>query len=181
MKDQKLADLLVKEHLAVERANKRGSTSRNHMAKIDIGKVLFDGGKFGGSIIYNEVVRLAHQAEEILLVSQYCPTGKLSKILTQKPSRVYFNQLENVDSKFNRAIIRLGKRSKRERNLYGRPKYLHAKFAIFTMPDGSKKAITGSHNFVAASSILGTREVALETDDKKIIAQLEKFFHDFVE
>ena len=49
------------------------------------------------------------------------------------------------------------------------------------MPNGNKIAITGSHNFMFGSVVLGTREVALETSDTAIIAQLEKFFKNHVE
>ena len=51
---------------------------------------------------------------------------------------------------------------------------------IFTMPDGRKVAITGSHNFVYGGVLLGTREIALETDDPKIVRQLERFFKTYV-
>jgi cardiolipin synthase len=178
--DPNLANLLVREHLSVEKADRARETSRNHRAKINLGTVLFDGGKPGRSIIYNTAANLAKQAREITLVSQYCPTGVLGKTLSQKPSRIYFNQLENVDSKLNRLMIRLGKRGQREQNLYTHKKYLHAKFIIFTMPDGSRKAITGSHNFVAASSRLGTREIALLTDNEAIISQLANFLDQYV-
>ena len=43
-----------------------------------------------------------------------------------------------------------------------------------------KVAITGSHNFVSGGVFLGTREVALETTNKKIIIQLERFFKEHV-
>jgi cardiolipin synthase len=44
------------------------------------------------------------------------------------------------------------------------------------MPDGSKVAVTGSHNFVYGGVLLGTREIALETADPKVVRQLERFF-----
>jgi len=180
MENAHLADLLAAEHRAIETADRARQTSRNHRAKTDFGTMLFDGGKAGRSIIYNTAVDLARRADEILLVSQYCPTGILGKILKRKPARIYFNRLENVSSKFNRIMIRLGKRDWRENNLYERSDYLHAKFIIFTLPDGTKRAIAGSHNFVAASSRLGTREVALATDSAAIISQLEKFYEEYV-
>ena len=49
------------------------------------------------------------------------------------------------------------------------------------MPDGHKTAITGSHNFMMASGLVGTREIALETSDPEIISQLEQFRRDHVE
>jgi cardiolipin synthase len=43
------------------------------------------------------------------------------------------------------------------------------------MQDGTKRAITGSHNFAYTGVLLGTREIALETADPTIISQLEEF------
>ena len=60
--------------------------------------------------------------------------------------------------------------------LYKKSVYNHAKFIIFTMADGKKTALTGSHNFVWGGVVLGTREINLETTDKHIISQLETFF-----
>jgi cardiolipin synthase len=51
---------------------------------------------------------------------------------------------------------------------------------IFYMPDGRTVALSGSHNFVSAGVILGTREIALETEDPAIVAQLETFFKKYV-
>ena len=73
-------------------------------------------------------------------------------------------------------MVRFGMTLTRQHTLYGRDQYLHAKFILFTMPDGSKVAITGSHNFMFGSVAFGTREIALETSDTAIIAQLEHFF-----
>ena len=179
-RDAHLANLLAAEHEKIEAADRARTSSRNHRARIRDGLVLFDGGKAGRSIIYNAAVKLANEASEILLVSQYCPTGKLAKILATKPSRIYFNQLENVDKLLNRMMIRLGKSAIREHNLYHHETYLHAKFAIFTMPDGTKTAITGSYNFVALSGRLGQREVALATSNPQIISLLEKFWRENV-
>jgi cardiolipin synthase len=48
------------------------------------------------------------------------------------------------------------------------------------MADGSKVAITGSHNFASGGVWLGTREIALETRDPHIIEQLEQFVVDYL-
>lgn len=178
IKNEKIAEIILKEHLNIERTERTQQSSRNHEVKTEIGTILFDSGRFGSSVIYNKVCKLANQASEILLVSQYCPTGKLSKIISKKSSQLYFNQLKNVDSKLNRFMLKLGKHATYDNNLYQHKKYLHAKFIIFTMPDGSRQAITGSHNFVAASSRLGTREIALLTQNEEIISQIEDFFRE---
>jgi len=63
---------------------------------------------------------------------------------------------------------------------YKKEPYLHAKFIIFTMEDGSKVAITGSHNFAYTGVLFGTREIALETTDPNVIEQLESFYRQYV-
>ena len=65
-------------------------------------------------------------------------------------------------------------------SLYTKHQYLHAKFMIFEMNDGQKIAVTGSHNFVNAGVLLGTREIALQTKNLLIIKQLEDFLDNFV-
>jgi cardiolipin synthase len=178
--DAELADSLVKQQRVIERADKERHFSRNLAVKTSFGEVLFDGSTIGRSLIYDRMVGLAEEATEILLVTQYCPSGKLARLLNKKKSRVYFNPWQNADYFFNRWIIRGGQFLNRQNNLYKRKKYLHAKFAIFTMADGMKAAITGSHNFVATAGKLGTREVALLTQDEEIIGQLEAFFESHV-
>lgn len=174
-KDARLADDLSHEFNQITKADRGRYTYRSH--KFSYGKhtVLTDGGFQGDSIIYRRVCDLAKDASEILLVSQYCPTGKLSRILKSKASRLYFNPPE-LAGPMNKAVISVGMFFSGHKTLYEKKRYLHAKFMIFTMPDGSKIAVTGSHNFVYGGVLLGTREIALETADPKIIRQLERFF-----
>ena len=61
------------------------------------------------------------------------------------------------------------------------PNFDPIKFIIFTMPDGEKVTLTGSHNFMRGSGIMGTREIALETSDPDVIKQLEAFRKKYVE
>lgn len=175
IKDARLADDLNHEFNQITKADRGHYTYRSH--KFSFGKhtVLTDGGFQGDSIIYRRVCELARDADDVLLVSQYCPTGKLSRILKSKPSRLYFNPPE-LAGPLNKAVIKVGMLFSGHKTLYSRQKYLHAKFIIFTMPDGHKIAVTGSHNFVYGGVLLGTREIALETTDPKIIRQLERFF-----
>lgn len=177
--DARLADDMSHEFTQITKADRGHYVYRSH--KFSYGKhiVLTDGGFQGDSIIYRRVCDLAREASEVLLVSQYCPTGKLSRILKNKRSRLYFNRPE-LAGPLNKAVISVGMLLSRHKTLYNRNRYLHAKFMIFTMPDGRKVAVTGSHNFVYGGVLLGTREIALETDDKKIIRQLERFFESYV-
>lgn len=178
-KDARLADDLAHEFTQITKADHGHYTYRSH--KFSYGKhlVLTDGGFQGDSIIYRRVCELAKDATDILLVSQYCPTGKLSRILKTKSARLYFNPPE-LAGPLNKMVISVGMFFSGHKTLYRKSRYLHAKFMIFTMPDGKKIAVSGSHNFVYGGVLLGTREIALETDDPKIVRQLEKFFETYV-
>lgn len=177
--DSDLADHLLKEHHKIVRSDKGNFAYKSHEFASKWGAVLIDGGLVGNSIIYKRACELAEQSESVLLVSQYCPTGKLSKLLKKTDSALYFNPWQNATG-FNRLIIRIGTYFSHHSSLYKRRAYLHSKFMIFTLRNGEKIAITGSHNFVRSGVLLGTREIALETTKPAIINKLEKFFEDQV-
>lgn len=180
VRDAKLAETLLAEHGRIRRADRGGAGIRSHTYKFDDSTdILFDGGLIGSSLIYRRTVELAKQAEHILLVSQYCPTGPLVRVLKAKQATVYYNHWRNASS-VNRALIGLGMLTAKSTTAYKHDTYLHAKFAIFTMPSGDKVAISGSHNFMFGSGIVGTREIAIETADPRIIRQLEKFCEQYV-
>jgi cardiolipin synthase len=178
--DKKLADKLVAEYRRLKQSDAKGYAYRSHSVSHELGEVLIDGGIYGDSIIYRRACKLAKEASDVLLVSQYCPTGKLGRLLKKTNSRLYFNPPKNI-SFINKIVISFGMFFSGHRTLYEKPNYLHAKFMIFTMPNGEKIAITGSHNFVYGGVLLGTREISLQTKDKHIIEQLETFFRDHVE
>jgi len=172
--DPMLADLIVAEHKKVQDAEKRQinypSIAHQHGKNL----ILFDGGIVGQSIIYRRACELAKQAEKITFVSQYAPTGRLSRLIRRTDYRAYFSRTEQADG-LNVFAVWSGVLLSRLRNEYRGRKYLHAKFIIFTMPDKTRIAITGSHNFAYTGDILGTREIALETSDRSVIKQLEAF------
>jgi cardiolipin synthase len=178
-KDARLADDLTHEYSQITKADYSHYAYRSHKFSFGEHTVLTDGGFQGDSIIYRRAVELSKQASDILLVSQYCPTGKLSRILRSKQAKLYFNPPE-LAGNLNKLVISAGMLFSRHKTLYSGKRYLHAKFIIFTMPDGQKVALSGSHNFVYGGVLLGTREIALETTDKKIIRQLEAFFREHV-
>lgn len=179
VKNEALASRMIEEQRRIVKADHSGHAYRSHQFGDDDNMVLIDGGFLGDSIIYRRACYWAERASHITLVSQYCPTGKLSRLLKKTDSDLYFNHWTNAGL-LNKLVIRLGMISSKQRTSYHRRPYLHAKFILFTMPNGSKVAITGSHNFVRAGVFLGTREVALETTNKKVISQLERFFKDHV-
>lgn len=177
--NEALASRIVAEQERIVKADRSGHAYRSHAFGDDDNTVLIDGGFLGDSIIYRRACYWAERAAHVTLVSQYCPTGKLSTLLKRTDSDLYFNHWTNAGL-LNRLVIRIGMFSSRHKTSYHRRSYLHAKFIIFTLHDGSKVAISGSHNFVRAGVFLGTREVALETTHKKIISQLERFFKDHI-
>ncbi len=177
--DKALADKLVLEYAHLKEADRHDYAYRSHAFAYGNDSILIDGGFFGDSLIYRRACRLAAEASRITLVSQYCPTGKLSRLLQKTESRLYFNPPEKANW-LNRLVIRVGMALSGQQTLYTRPQYLHAKFMIFTMSDGHKVALTGSHNFVNGGALLGTREIALQTENPDIISQLETFWRDHV-
>jgi len=177
VKDYRLADRLAREQERIRKAERTTTNYPSVSYELSGNSVLFDGGIIAHSIIYRRALELAKEATDILFVSQYCPTGKLARIFKKKNVRLYFNRPENADL-LNGSMIRLSMFQSGFKTLYTRDAYLHAKFIIFTMPDGHKVAITGSHNFAYTGVLFGTREIALETVDKKIISQLETFYNE---
>lgn len=172
--DKEIAAKLWHEYAAIMHANRQGYNYHSHFFTSEIGTVLIDSGMFNNSLIYKRTCELAEQATSVILISQYCPTGKLSRILKQKESRLYFNP-PILANRMNRILIATSMMLTGNASLYTRSNYLHAKLVLFTMPDGSEVAITGSHNFVHSASLLGTREIALETSNPAVISQLKAF------
>lgn len=172
--DGQLADTLVHEYQRLVRADAGDYSYRSHSFTHGDDTVLIDGGMFGDSIIYRRACKLASEARHVTLVSQYCPTGRLSRILHTTDADLYFNPPGSADG-FNRLIIRAGMFFSNHTTLYKKSAYLHAKFMIFDMPDGRRIALSGSHNFVNGGVLLGTREIALQTENPQTIAQLEDF------
>lgn len=171
-----LADRLEYEQTRIQKAERTTTNYPSVSHELDGDSVHIDGGIMTQSIIYRRACELAREADNILYVSQYCPTGKLARLLKAKDTKFYFNAPDKT-SLLNATFIRFSTLITGLKSRYSKNKaYLHAKFIIFTMPDGSKTAITGSHNFALTLVTLGTREIALETKDPAVISQLESFY-----
>lgn len=169
-----LADWICAEYVRIIASDKSGRPQRGRHFDLPHGQVLVDGGIAGNSPIYKRACELAAQSKSVTLVSQYPPTGKLSKLMRARKHAFYFNRPEYAKG-LNRLAIRFSQWRDPAGTKYRRRRYIHAKFIIFTMEDGSKVALTGSHNFNYNGVLFGTREIALETRSQKIIEQLERF------
>lgn len=176
--DRLLCDKLVEEHHRIASADRRGKFHRSREFAVKTGTVLLDGGLMCDSIIYRRACELAEKATTTTYVSQYCPTGKLGRILDDRGAQLYFSHWSQASGANNRLLIRSSMWLTGYKTNYQRDMFIHAKFILFTMPDNTKIAITGSHNFVWGGVVLGTREIALETTDHAIISQLEGYIAD---
>ncbi len=174
--DPRLARETVQEQLEIVQADMSFKSYNGLHRPLEFGVVHIDSGNRGESIIYDRACELAAEAKSILFVSQYCPTGRLAKLLKQKQAKVYFNQPENKPFSI-KLLIRYSMLRSGLTSLYQHKNYLHAKFILFEMPGDRKVALSGSHNFSYAGVRFGTREVALETSDKQVYQQLENFFY----
>ncbi len=179
VRDIGLASRLVAEQQRIVKADRGNHGYRSHSFGDISHTVLVDGGFVGDSIIYRRACALAKLSKKVTYVSQYCPGGKLHRLLAKTNSALYFNPWNKADS-LNAALLKVSTWLTHNKTLYTRNKYLHAKFMIFELVDGSKVALSGSHNFANGGVWLGTREVALETTDPKIISGLERFFKQHV-
>ena len=174
-KNPKLGDHLTLEQQRIANADKLNKFYRSHRFESANGDVLIDGGRPRDSIIYRRACDLAAEATDIVYVSQYCPTGPLGKIMKEKGAKLYFSHWRQAVSLNNRLLIRGSMFLTGYETSYTRPNFIHAKFILFTMPDGKKIALSGSHNFVRAGVVLGTREIDIETSEPSIISALEQF------
>lgn len=173
--DQNLGDKLVEEQQRIATADRRGKFHRSREFDVQSGTVLIDGGRAGDSIIYRRACELSQKATNIIYVSQYCPTGKLGKIMHERGAQLYFSHWTQATGANNRLLIRVSMFLTGYKTIYARSKFIHAKFILFVMPDGSKVVLSGSHNFVWGGVLLGTREIALESSDPQVVKQLENF------
>jgi cardiolipin synthase len=171
--DPILADEISTQHHILTRDSTSPSSYPGYKSTRAYGTVYIDSGKKGDSIIYNRLTELTLQAKHVLVTTQYCPSGKLATYLKHK-SDVYYNPSSHMQYPA-KLLIQYGEIRTGLRSQYTRLNYLHAKFMIFTMHDGKKIAISGSHNFSYSGVLFGTKEVALETSDSNVIKQLELF------
>jgi len=146
-----------------------------HQETIPDGIVMLDSAIPGDSPIQRRVQELASDCEYFLYVSQYYPKGTLKNILRSKPGEFYANTGIVAPTRANKFLLNWDRQMSHISNQYSGDQYLHAKYIIFTLPDGTQTAITGSHNFNPTGVRYGTIESAVETSEPSTIAQLTEF------
>ncbi len=172
--DHRLAEHLVRVYTRTRDANTPLRGFRSSSLTYGTDEVLIDGGIPGDSIVYRRALTYASKAQRIVLVSQYCPTGELGRVVRSKHHEMWFNPPRNARL-FNRILIAASMAVTGHRTLYRKHQYLHAKVMVFYLASGKRVAITGSHNFVRGGVTLGTREIALQTRNPLVIDQIEAF------
>lgn len=158
-------NLVMADQLAghIEAISRSRSLPNSELLLNDNSVVLLDGGQPGSSIIYDRACELAGQAAQVVYVSQMAPSGRLAKALRGK-STCYFNRVGQATGagKLGLAIDtwRYGLT-----NHYKGSTYIHAKFMLFKMRDGSRILLSGSNNFSWRGVAYGTKEIALQSGD----------------
>lgn len=146
-------------------------------AEVPIAKhqsILFDGGEPGHSIVYDQALQLATKAKKVWYVSQMAPNNRLVRALQQTDTTFFFNRPEAMEVPANWSQA-FDQQRFRITNSYSRAEYLHAKFILFELQDGTKALISGSHNLTYRGVAFGTQEIALHSTDTKLWNQLKNF------
>lgn len=151
--------------------------------EVPLGKdaaILFDGGRPKHSVIYDRAVQLTQEAERVWFVSQMAPSGPLANVLHATDSSIYFNRPENMTETLPSWAQAFDQQRYRTVNQYTLQNYIHAKFMLFELFDGSKALITGSNNFSYRGIVFGTQEIALYSTDTRLWNRLHKFINQHI-
>ncbi|SRR6266568_1884126 len=138
--------------------------------------LLLDGGKPGRSIIYDRACELAEDASSIVFVSQLPPSGRLSRLIARTKHEVYFNRPNQLSLAMRLSQIS-GTLERRDSlaNQYTGSEYLHAKYILYTLRNGQRIALSGSHNYKRLGVRFGTQEVALQSAEESVWNALSSF------
>ncbi len=170
IEDQKLADTLYdKLPQAAETRDDDQVLFQN-----DDYQVLLDAGKANQSLIYQRTCQLAESAESVYYVSKLMPDSQLLEILKTKPTQYWHNTVSSAKG-FDKLALIIDQLKHRVDNKYLGQELIHAKFCVFVMSDGSKQAISGSHNFNSRGVKFGTQEIALQITNQAMCDQLIQF------
>lgn len=164
--NQKLADRLYTLVREIEADRKLPmKDAREQLSEAD--EMLFDGGTFKQSVIYETACDVVAEAEKVYYVSQMCPSGKLAELITATDNECYFIRPSQADppAQFDLAWDAL---RYRVNNRYKGATYIHAKFILTVGRDGTKHLVSGSNNFNWRGIKYGTKEIALHSTDPEL-------------
>ncbi|MGH7157598.1 MAG: phospholipase D-like domain-containing protein [Candidatus Saccharimonadales bacterium] len=142
--------------------------------------ILFDGGRPKHSIIYERALQLTRQSERVWFVSQMAPSGPLARALKATDAVVYFNRPEQVVEAVARWAQAFDQQRYRTVNAFRGQEYIHAKYMLFELFDGTKALITGSNNFSYRGIAFGTQEIAIYSTDTGLWNHLYKFINQHI-
>lgn len=170
VKDGSLATRLAK--LVAD--NAAGKPATDVQAKLTAShNLLFDAGNRKESIIYERACELAQQATRITYVSQMCPSGRLAEYIKRVPHTCYFNQPSRTGLRPDTLAQLWDGWRAGVTNHYEGAAYLHAKFILFELKDGTKACLSGSHNFSWRGVAFGTKEIALLSTDPALWRRMQ--------
>ncbi|NTU72747.1 phosphatidylserine/phosphatidylglycerophosphate/cardiolipin synthase family protein [Candidatus Roizmanbacteria bacterium] len=157
---------------------------QNYSTEIpQLGRLLFDVGKIGNSLIYNTLLEeIPHAQSKIVYMSQLIPEGRLLDLLIKKAREgvnvtiITSTRNNKMFAKFPFSFPYLVLKQKINNvpniQLIHHPtRKIHAK--LVTIDNAT--AIFGSHNYVETGVNLGTEELALKTHNPSLLSQLGSF------
>lgn len=143
--------------------------------------MLVDGGKPGSSIILSHAVNLIYSAQEnIFLSTAFYPDGELVDAMHDAKKRGVkmtiivpsFKNVDGIAAAVNRTETFLMTIKGKKIPLLKNKRKMHSKCILV---DG-KKVLFGSHNFSKRGVQMGTVELAMESTETQLIANIQKYF-----
>lgn len=173
-------DVLLSDHMEKLMADfSHGHIKQDMSIEIDSGEaILFDAGNPKVSLIYSTAQQLTRQASKVWYVSKMCPGFQLAADLLATENFCYFNTTQQSSFPTNIAQAIDSKRAGVS-NLYTGEAYIHGKFMLFEMRDGSRISLTGSHNFSWRGVKYGTQEIALLSKNTSLWSRLYAYLHEY--
>ncbi|HSX01606.1 MAG TPA: phospholipase D-like domain-containing protein [Candidatus Saccharimonas sp.] len=145
-----------------------GGLAPDHRWRLDAAsELLVDHGQPRASIIYDQACAYAAQAKRVYYVSQFYPTGRLAGLLRRSDTTCYTNRPRHT-TRHVAAMLIADRLKTGLTNHYRRDIFLHAKFILFELRDGTRALLAGSHNFSWPGVLFGTQEVAVASTDPKL-------------
>lgn len=161
-----------------------------YRADFETGSLLFDGGEPGESLILNEscaLVSAAQAGDDINLMTPWIPDVPLLKellaaadrganlniIVSGQPFSLNFEGVYALAKKISKWKAQLS--GQRLPPMTEKEQEVHAKILTANI-SGNKTVIATTHNFTQIGVQAGTSEIALETHNEILYAQLEDFF-----